>query len=473
MGLFSKKKVEHEPVANLGDKELLMAAMDQIISGVYTPIDTEPFADKEVVEKFNDVIKAFKKANNNFVMRLNDAMSHIGDGQYVKKMLDQVNEQVVQIKNMEDSSKNLEDSISDISTAVAHIKENAHSVITAASKSEQNMSDSIKVVNESTVEINHINEQVQSFQEKISKISEIIDIVKKIASQSNLLALNASIEAARAGEAGRGFAVVADQVRELSSSTAASAEDVVRYVSELQNDIAVLAETMDTTTKSLAEGNHMVEQSVQAVQLMNRQMHTIRDEIDSIYEAVDMQSGVTKSFGELVESFSSSYDELSQDCNNLGRNNYKISRYIDTTRSDMFRGFAEVTFQDQLRIFEVDHFIFTWRIYNNAMDFEQLRLEQVNQPRNCKLGKWFAAQNNPIITNSQAFQDTYRSHDEIHRWSVEAWHAKSQGDVKTALACFEKGLAAYEKFVVDIHNLMEVAKSVGHTEVTEIVVFRK
>ena len=89
-------------------------------------------------------------------------------------------------------------------------------------------------------------------------------MVKKVASQSNLLALNASIEAARAGEAGKGFAVVADQVRQLSGNTAESAEDIVKYVTELRTDIGELALSMNETTSKLAEGNEKVEQSLES-----------------------------------------------------------------------------------------------------------------------------------------------------------------------------------------------------------------
>lgn len=471
MGLFSKKDAQQ--AANNGDMERLMQAMDNIIAGQYAPVDVSTFSDSAVGQKVNDLIKAFKVSNNNFVMRLNDAMLSVGDSSYVKIMLDQVEEQTNSIKTMEDASGNLEKSIETISNAVSHIKENAHSVIAAASKSEHNMEESIRVVNESSVEINHINEQVQSFHEKINKISEIIDIVKKIASQSNLLALNASIEAARAGEAGRGFAVVADQVRELSSSTSASAEDVVRYVSELQKDIAVLARTMDDTTKSLSEGNKMVEQSVKDVREMNIQMNAIREEIDSIYVSVDTQNSVTKRFGELVDNFSTSYSKLSQDCFDLGGNLYRTSRYIDTTRSDMVRGFAEVTQQDWLKIYAVDHFIFTWRIYNNAIGFEKLRLEQVNNPKGCKLGKWMNAQTDPKWTGCQEFKDTYKAHEEIHRWAVESWNAKDRGDTKMALAYFDKAWAAYEKFAVEIEKLKEAARKFGYEEETHIVVFAK
>lgn len=471
--MFWHKK-EKDTINN--DLVLLMEAMDGVITGNYEPIDTSVFVDAAVGDKMNQLIEAFKKSNNNFVMRANEAMKSIGDNSYVKAMLDQVQSQTVTIKDMQESSINLENSINDITNSIEHIRDNTHSVLSATNDSAEDMSESVRVVKDSTGEINKINNQVQEFQEKITKISEIIDMVKKIASQSNLLALNASIEAARAGEAGKGFAVVADQVRELANSTSASADDVVKYVSELQKSIGELANTMDTTTRQLEDGSKRVEKSINSINDMAEQMHDVSDEIDSIYHAIDRQSAFTKELAKVIGEITQSYAVLSDDCQNTGEHIYKIGRYIDTLRSDMFRGFSNVTLLDRMKIFSIDHFILTWRVYNNAVGFEQLKITQLNNPTGptaCKFGKWVDAQTDTRLMASSQYKKMVQCHLDIHKNAVESWKAKDAGNIDTALAYFQKTFEAYTRFEAAVNDTMEFMRSNGETDVTEVVVFRK
>ena len=181
--MFGRKTTAQE--ANK-DRELLLQAMDKMIAGDFSMVSSEGFSDPIYADKLNQIVGAYKKANNNYIMRLNEAMESIGDNSYVKNMLDQVSLQQKSISNMNDSSKVLKDSINNISQAMSDIRDNTHDMLHASQSSSTNMNDSIRVVNESTEKIADINTQVQAIHEKINKIRENDDIVKKVATQSNL-----------------------------------------------------------------------------------------------------------------------------------------------------------------------------------------------------------------------------------------------------------------------------------------------
>lgn len=467
--MFGRKTTTQD---NNRDRELLLQAMDKMIAGDFSTVSAEGFSDPIYTDKLNQIVVAYKRANNNYIMRLNEAMESIGDNSYVKNMLDQVSLQQKSITNMNESSQTLKDSINNISQAMSDIRDNTHDMLRASQNSSENMSDSIRVVAESSEKIADINNQVQAFHEKINKIGEIVDIVKKVASQSNLLALNASIEAARAGEAGKGFAVVADQVRQLSSNTAESAEDIVKYVNELKGDIEVLATSMEDTTVKLSEGNEKVEVSLRDIEHMNEQMTAINDSVEKIFEDIDRQSETTSEFTDQVENIADTYGMLTKECTETGTHIFKIGRYIDTCRSDMFREAGAVTTQDMLRIFEIDHFILMWRVYNNIVDFERLKITQLNNPDSCKIGKWMHAQTDPKITGSSQFKKLDAAHRLIHKYACESWYAKDEGDIDKALAAFQKCHDAYYEYKKAIGEMKSYMRTIGYTDETKIVIFR-
>lgn len=467
--MFGKKKEQH--VLSDHDAQLLLDSIDNIISGGFDDINPADFDSSVIGGKLNSMLFSMKQINNPVVMRLNETMSIIGDNSLMKDTFEQVESQTMSIKHMQNASLNLEDSIDNISSAMGNIRDNTHNIIEVSQNITNDMNDSITAVNQSSKRIEVINNRVQNFKGKIGKIEEIVDLVKKVANQSNLLALNASIEAARAGEAGKGFAVVADQVRLLSSNTSESAEDIVKYVTELKENIDELALAMDETTVSLAEGNSKVEKSIVSMQQMNNQMISIREGVDSVFNDIDTQTKVTRSFSKQIENISQSYNTLSNDCLQTGRRVFKIGRYLDKTRSDLVRGCSKITEQDWVRVFEVDHFVLTWRVYNNIVGFEHLQKKQVDDPGRCKLGKWLKQVSDERLIHSKEYISLAKSHEDLHRYATLSWQANEDGDHSKAISYFDDTYRSYQEFDEALHRFQSKMHSLGYNDITQIVKF--
>lgn len=467
--MFVKKKEQH--VLSDHDAQLLLDSIDNIISGGFDDVNPADFDSSVIGSKLNSMLFSMKQINNPVVMRLNETMSIIGDNSLMKDTFEQVESQTMSIKHMENASLNLEDSIDNISSAMGNIMDNTHNIIEVSQNITNDMNDSITAVNQSSKRIEVINNRVQNFKGKIGKIEEIVDLVKKVANQSNLLALNASIEAARAGEAGKGFAVVADQVRLLSSNTSESAEDIVKYVTELKENIDELALAMDETTLSLAEGNSKVEKSIVSMQQMNNQMISIREGVDSVFNDIDTQTKVTRSFSKQIENISQSYNTLSNDCLQTGRRVFKIGRYLDKTRSDLVRGCSKITEQDWVRVFEVDHFVLTWRVYNNIVGFEHLQKKQVDDPGRCKLGKWLKQVSDERLIHSKEYISLAKSHEDLHKYATLSWQANEDGDHSKAISYFDDTYRSYQEFDEALHRFQSKMHSLGYNDITQIVKF--
>lgn len=425
------------------DAQLLLDSIDNIISGGFDDINPADFDSSVIGGKLNSMLFSMKQINNPVVMRLNETMSIIGDNSLMKDTFEQVESQTMSIKHMQNASLNLEDSIDNISSAMGNIRDNTHNIIEVSQNITNDMNDSITAVNQSSKRIEVINNRVQNFKGKIGKIEEIVDLVKK----------------------------VANQVRLLSSNTAESAEDIVKYVTELKENIDELALAMDETTVSLAEGNSKVEKSIVSMQQMNNQMISIREGVDSVFNDIDTQTKVTRSFSKQIENISQSYNTLSNDCLQTGRRVFKIGRYLDKTRSDLVRGCSKITEQDWVRVFEVDHFVLTWRVYNNIVGFEHLQKKQVDDPGRCKLGKWLKQVSDERLIHSKEYISLAKSHEDLHRYATLSWQANEDGDHSKAISYFDDTYRSYQEFDEALHHFQSKMHSLGYNDITQIVKF--
>ena len=463
--MFGKTKVNTQQE----DLDRLLEMLKNGAAGDISEADAAGFHDPKVAEAYNEFVKAWLKANNVFVMRANASMTEIGDSSVVKNMIEEVNRQSEVVENIHTSGVELENSVTNVQYAVQNIQQNSGDVLVTTKNCSDEIRNSIRTIDETAREVEQVNGEMTGFKVNAENITKIVDQIKDLADNSSLLALNASIEAARAGDAGRGFAVVAQQMGTLSNDTASCADSVVKYVGELLKGIDTIAASLSETSDHLKEGTDSALKSVDSLVAMTDRISEMNRDIDAIFEEVNTQSALTEEFIALGNTVANGFDKLNNECFSTGEHLFKISRKIDMLRSDMARQRSLLTMQDWITVFEVDHLIFTWRQYNNIVGFEHLKIEQVNNPKGCKLGKWFASQTDPKIKGCTAFGQAQRDHEELHRHATDCFKAVQSGHSDEALKHFDMTYQSYKDLCGSLSDLHKQLRSIGYTEATDFV----
>jgi len=215
-----------------------------------------------------------------------------------------VNNNVSSLQQQRDETAQVATAIEEMSATVQEVSRNAneamsstHQVNTKAIESQTVVGNSLEAINNLASEVSEIGLLISGLHSTTSNISNVIDVIKGIADQTNLLALNAAIEAARAGEQGRGFAVVADEVRTLAQRTQDSTIEIEEIINQLQSE-ASNANTMVAGTQKRADdsidGAHQIELSltsivtaVSDINLMIEQIATAAEEQVSVTEDIN------------------------------------------------------------------------------------------------------------------------------------------------------------------------------------------
>ncbi|WP_249678271.1 methyl-accepting chemotaxis protein [Pseudomonas abieticivorans] len=194
--------------------------------------------------------------------------------------------------------------MNEMAATVQEVARNAEQASEAAMAADQQAREGDKVVNEAIAQIERLAKEVGNSTEAMGqlkresdKIGGVLDVIKSVAQQTNLLALNAAIEAARAGEAGRGFAVVADEVRSLAQRTQKSTEEIEELIAGLQSGTQQVAMVMDnsrTLTDSSVEltrkaGGSLenITRTVSAIQAMNQQIAAAAEQQSAVAEEIN------------------------------------------------------------------------------------------------------------------------------------------------------------------------------------------
>jgi methyl-accepting chemotaxis protein len=200
----------------------------------------------------------------------------------------------------------------EMSQAILDMARNANSIADSASSTVSVAKEGDQIVTRSTEkvkEIAHIVDNsaclVKSLGERSSQIGTVVQVIKDIADQTNLLALNAAIEAARAGEQGRGFAVVADEVRKLAERTARSTSEIEETIKAIQDEVSKVVGSMDDATRNVNLGVELVIQAGSALQAIVQTAGDLHLKVHQIASATDQMSATSEEINRDIEQIAS------------------------------------------------------------------------------------------------------------------------------------------------------------------------
>ncbi|MEZ7207389.1 methyl-accepting chemotaxis protein [Pseudoalteromonas sp. DY56-GL79] len=207
-------------------------------------------------------------------------------------------------------------SMNEMAATIAEITQSAQLAADAATDADSQSNSGVQVVvaTQQAMEglvgkIENVSQTIENLEQETESVGSILDVIRGIAEQTNLLALNAAIEAARAGEQGRGFAVVADEVRSLASRTQKSTDEIQEMISKLQNEAKRSVGMMRENVKDAKDTADKSAKTDEVLQAISSSVSTIKDMNLQIASASEEQNTVTQQLSQSVTEISETAQE--------------------------------------------------------------------------------------------------------------------------------------------------------------------
>jgi methyl-accepting chemotaxis protein len=328
--------------------------------------------------------------------------------------------QAGQVDQIATAAEEMSQTITDIARNASMASETSSEAMNTAEEGKRVADGAVNTVNgvyTSTVELAGM---VEKLNHRVNEIGGIVTVIKDIADQTNLLALNAAIEAARAGEQGRGFAVVADEVRKLAERTIKATGEISEKINAVQTESDQTAKSMDAASVQVTQATEYIKQVGESLNHIVDAVQKVRDQITQIAAAVEEQSATSEEVAKNVENASVITKDIEKMSSGVMNEVFSMMRIAEELRNSTIgfrtKGKESMAFD----LAKTEHKVLIGKVASCLKGGVQMDTSQIPDHHTCRFGHWYDNEGSNKFGHLPSLRAVIGPHERFHVLAKEA-----------------------------------------------------
>ncbi len=345
--------------------------------------------------------------------------------------------------------------VHEVSRNTIHTAQAATAADEKLANTQQIVTEAMEVINRLAADVGEAATMVARVDEDSQRIGSVLDVIRGIAEQTNLLALNAAIEAARAGEQGRGFAVVADEVRSLAQRTQHSTQEIQEMIQRLQGGVATTVAKMKASEAMAQESVSHTEEANSALIAITAAVDTISQMSNQIATASEEQNSVTDELNRNILTINEIAEQTATDAANSSETSNQLANQVEILMNLLSEFRTDALALTELSRAKASHLAWKSKMRSFLDGKSSLSEQEAFSHQECRFGQWYYSEGKSRFGHLEAMKQIEAPHRELHETIRSIIQSKQRGQMGAAEA-------GYERVIHLSGRIVELIDQIGH-----------